>query len=259
MADIRNIRRNGDNTPIKICRCIGGNLHEIKRIYKGMGSQAVVVWDIGEEQKKVLTTDFTLRGVTTFVYEDGITKKNVSYLHPRKIYGLGSNGILSFTIEDVTISFPVDKPLYGGGNIYDLFCYRDGLWGIETKIIVHTYDGSENWEKVDWGSKCTFAVDNPDGLYKPDSNSNYIWAVSNITGTYKSYNAAYKYDNCIAVGLTKTALHLTSAISDLGQFYSVLSSLNASGNTLKMLRQLETPVWTPLPASVQNYLRSFMP
>lgn len=259
MADIRNIRRNGDNTPNKICRCIGGNLHEIKRIYKGMNGQAVIVWDIGEEQKKVLTTDFTLRGVTSFVYEDGITQKNVSYLHPRKISGLGSNGILSFTIEDVTISFPVDKPLYGGSNIYDLFCYRDGLWGIETKIIVHTYDGSENWEKVDWGSKCTFAVNNPDGLYKPSSNSNYIWAVSNITGTYRSYNAIYKYDNSIGVGLTKTALHLTSAISDLGQFYSVLSSLNASGNTLKMLRRLETPVWTPLPASVQNYLRSFMP
>lgn len=47
MADIRNIRRNGDNTPSRICRCIGGNLHEIKRIYKGMNGQAVVVWDIG--------------------------------------------------------------------------------------------------------------------------------------------------------------------------------------------------------------------
>lgn len=49
MADIRNIRRNGDNTPNKICRCIGGNLHEIKRIYKGMNGQAVIVWDIGGE------------------------------------------------------------------------------------------------------------------------------------------------------------------------------------------------------------------
>ena len=48
MADIRNIRRNGDNTPSRICRCIGGNLHEIKRIYKGMGGQAVIVWDIGK-------------------------------------------------------------------------------------------------------------------------------------------------------------------------------------------------------------------
>lgn len=258
MADIKNIKF-GALTPDKRMTLHNGTVTEVKRTYKVVDGQAVVVWDIGEEQKKVLTTDFTLRGVTSFVYEDGITQKNVSYLHPRKIYGLGSNGILSFTIEDVTISFPVDKPLYGGSNIYDLFCYRDGLWGIETKIIVHTYDGSENWEKVDWGSKYTFAVDNPDGLYTPSSNSNYIWAVSNITGAYRSYNAAYKIDNCIGIGLTKTALHLTSAISDLGQFYSVLSSLNASGNTLKMLRRLETPVWTPLPASVQNYLRSFMP
>lgn len=60
MADIRNIRRNGDNTPSKICRCIGGNLHEIKRVYKGMGSQAVIVWDIGtEELKKMLVIFFS--------------------------------------------------------------------------------------------------------------------------------------------------------------------------------------------------------
>ena len=63
MADIRNIRRNGDNTPSKICRCIGGNLHEIKRIYKGMGGQAVIVWDIGEKNSGlIMKFDVALSG-----------------------------------------------------------------------------------------------------------------------------------------------------------------------------------------------------
>ena len=255
MADIKNIKI-GSLTPDKRMTLHDGTVTEIKRTYKIVDGQAVIVWDIVQEQKKVLTTDFTLKGITSFIYEEGITSKNVSYLHPRKILGLGNNGILSFTIEDVTISFPIDKPLYGNSAYYDLFCYRDGLWGIETAIAVHTYTGSESWEEIE---NSTFAVDNPAGLHKPDSNSHYIWAVSSITGRYSSYKAAYKEDNCIGVGVTKTALRLTSAVSDLGKFYSVLVSLNANGNPLKMLRRLETPVWTPLPASIQNYLRGFMP
>ena len=206
-----------------------------------------------EQGVPVLSTDFTLQGVTTFVYEEGMTTCN--YLYPRKINGLGEDGILSFTTDNVTISFPVDKPLYGNSNLYDTFCYKNGKWGIERKIIVHIYDGTESsWIK---SASCTFAVDNPDGLYKPSSDSNYIWAVSNITSTYRSYNATYKYDNCIGAGLTKTALRLTADVADLETFHTVMTNLNESGNSLKMLRRLESAIWEPLPDSIQNYLAKY--
>lgn len=206
-----------------------------------------------EQGIPVLSTDFTLKGVTTFVYEEGTTK--CSYLNPRKINGLGEDGILSFTIDNVTLSFPIEKPLYGNSTIYDNFCYKNGKWGIERNILVSFYDGTESvWTK---SASCTFAADNPDGLYKPSSNSNYIWAVSNITSTYQSYNATYKYDGCIGVGLAKTAIRLASAVADIEAFNTVITNLNQNGNTLKILRRLETAVWEPLPESVQNYLAKY--
>lgn len=71
MADIRNIRRNGDNTPDKICRCIGGNLHEIKRIYKSMSGQPVIVWDIEEE-------DFLIFKIKSDI--ETISLRNLEYI-----------------------------------------------------------------------------------------------------------------------------------------------------------------------------------
>ena len=206
-----------------------------------------------EQAVPVLSTDFTLKGVTTFVYSEGAVK--CGYLNPRKINGIGENGILSFNVDNVTISFPIDKPLYGNSTIYDTFCYKNGKWGVERNVLVSIYDGTESsWIK---SASCTFAVDNPDGLYKPSSNSNYIWSLSNITSTYSSYNAAYRDDNCIGVGLTKTALRLTSDVSDLETFHTVMTNLNESGNSLKMLRRLETAVWEPLPENIQKYLKKY--
>lgn len=48
MPDIRNIRR-GSQTPDRIFRVIDNQAREIRRIYKIVDSQAVIVWDIGEE------------------------------------------------------------------------------------------------------------------------------------------------------------------------------------------------------------------
>lgn len=79
MADIRNIRRNGDNTPDKICRCIGGNLHKIKKIYKGINGQAVVVWDIGSKPtiNNILITKWNV-SAGTFTFP-ALTSDSIPY------------------------------------------------------------------------------------------------------------------------------------------------------------------------------------
>lgn len=207
-----------------------------------------------EQAVPVLSTDFTLKGVTSFVYSEGTAK--CSYLNPRKINGIGENGILSFTADNVTISFPIEKPLYGNSTIYDTFCYKNGKWGVERNVLVSIYDGTEsNWIK---SASCTFAIDNPDGIHKPSANNNYIWALSNITSSYSSYNAAYKEDNCIGVGLAKTALRLTSDVPDLETFHTVMENLTESGNPVKMLRKLETSVWEPFSENIQKYIKKYM-
>lgn len=60
MPDIRNVR-SGSATPDRIFRIIDSQPKEIKRIYKVVNNQPVIVWDVGtEELKKMLVIFFHL-------------------------------------------------------------------------------------------------------------------------------------------------------------------------------------------------------
>lgn len=198
------------------------------------------------EVKKVLTTDFILRGETTNIYSVGQT--TFSFEYPGDIQGKGENGTLNFTVEDVNFSVPVDIPLYAYSGVYDSFGYDAGQWIIYRKFTRTIYNGSEDWEMVE---------------------PNFFRITKPVNSVYLNYDTQYDLVRCpyaentsyatlsgtvnkIAIGTQY--LGVTGAFDTLEDFKSFLNN-----NPMKVIYAIdEGYAYEVLPDNVQEYLNSYV-
>lgn len=204
-------------------------------------------------RKKVLSKDYVLRGKTSYTYssEDG---KSVSYLYPKEFHTTAENNVLSFSVSDTLISFPVDEPLYNYSVLYDTFCFKDGKWGIEKYFSTVSYDGTEDWTMVSAG---VFAIKKPDNIANVSTNNHLRWIDSTITSSNTSFNNISRVNNCIALGTEYIAFRLDSSVNTLDNFKAVLLNLSAGGTPLTVFYEFAESEWRTLPDNIQKYLSYF--
>lgn len=161
MADVRNIRRNGDNIPKKIYRSISGNLQEIKKIYKGINGQAVVVWDLGEKLEGVFITtwnlssgDFTFPALTEFSAECEIDWDDGS-----KSEKYSSNNSISHNYENsgnytITVTGNVTEII---SSAFENNSELTGVYMSESKVTyigMHAFQNCVNLKSIVFGEAC---------------------------------------------------------------------------------------------------------
>ena len=155
--------------------------------------------------------------------------------------------------QSKTAAITLTEPLRGIGDVRDRIMCRDGVWGIERKLINHVLTGEENGN---WGSTVNgtwlFMANDKLKSEVPDYSTNYLcnyFAAGNarvntdIIGSYIFSNTIrFRVDSSIA--------------STEGDFKKWLASRYEANEPVRLIYPLAVPTWEPLPADTQAALNA---
>lgn len=144
------------------------------------------------------------------------------------------------------------EPLRGIGDVRDRIMCRDGVWGIERKLINHVLTGEENGK---WGSTVNgtwlFMANDKLKSKVPDYSTNYLcnYFVAGNARVNTDIIGSYIFSNTIR-------FRVDSSIANTeGDFKKWLAS-KYEVNPVRLIYPLATPTWEPLPADTQAALNA---
>lgn len=141
------------------------------------------------------------------------------------------------------------EPLRGIGDVRDRIMCRDGVWGVERKIVPLILNGSETWYQFNTSGSKSFGVADFDSLIKIGSAllcdrlsedvADNVWNGRRDNTIANSYNTT-KY---LRIFLNSTA---------------TLDTLKAllSADPMHVIAERKSPTWEPLPSDTQAALNA---
>ena len=149
--------------------------------------------------------------------------------------------------QSSTAAITLTEPLRGIGDVRDRIMCRDGVWGIERKIVPLILNGSEAWHQFNTSGSKSFGAADFDSRIKIDSAllcdrlsedvTNNVW-----TG---------KRDNTISTsgGSTRYIRIFLNSTATLDTLKALLSA-----EPMHVIAERKSPAWEPLPADTQSAL-----
>ena len=155
--------------------------------------------------------------------------------------------------QSKTASITLAEPLRGIGDVRDRIMCRDGVWGIERKLINHVLTGEENGN---WGSTVNgtwlFMANDKLKSEVPDYSTNYLcnYFVAGNARTNTDIIGSYIFNNTIRFRVD------SSIASTEGDFKKWLASRYEANEPVRLIYPLAVPTWEPLPADTQAALNA---
>lgn len=149
--------------------------------------------------------------------------------------------------QSSTAAITLTEPLRGIGDVRDRIMCRDGVWGIERKIVPLILNGSEAWHQFNTSGSKSFGAADFDSRIKIDSAllcdrlsedvTNNVW-IGKRDNTISTSGSSTRY---IRIFLNSTA---------------TLDTLKAllSAEPMHVIAERKSPAWEPLPADTQSAL-----
>lgn len=151
--------------------------------------------------------------------------------------------------QSKTASITLAEPLRGIGDYRDRIMCRDGVWGVERKIVPLILNGSETWNQFNTSGSKSFGTADFDSLIKIGSAllcdrlsedvADNVWNGRRDNTIANSYNTT-KY---LRIFLNSTA---------------TLDTLKAllSADPMHVIAERKSPTWEPLPSDTQAALNA---
>ena len=152
-----------------------------------------------------------------------------------------------------TAAITLTEPLRGIGDVRDRIMCRDGVWGIERKLINHVLTGEENGN---WGSTVNgtwlFMANDKLKSEVPDYSTNYLcnYFVAGNARTKTDIIGSYIFHNAIRFRVD------SSIASTEGDFKKWLASRYEANEPVRLIYPLAVPTWEPLPSDTQAALNA---
>ena len=152
-----------------------------------------------------------------------------------------------------TAAITLTEPLRGIGDVRDRIMCRDGVWGIERKLINHVLTGEENGN---WGSTVNgtwlFMANDKLKSEVPDYSTNYLcnYFVAGNARTNTDIIGSYIFNNTIRFRVD------SSIASTEGDFKKWLASRYEANEPVRLIYPLAVPTWEPLPSDTQTALNA---
>lgn len=152
--------------------------------------------------------------------------------------------------QSKTATITLTEPLRGIGDVRDRIMCKDGVWGVERKIVPLILNGSETWYQFNTSGSKSFGTSNFDSLIKIGSAllcdrlsedvADNVWNGRRDNTIANSYNSSSKY---LRIFLNSTA---------------TLDTLKAllSEDPMHVIAGRKSPTWEPLPADAQSALNA---
>ncbi|WP_347005138.1 hypothetical protein [Enterocloster clostridioformis] len=141
------------------------------------------------------------------------------------------------------------EPLRGIGDVRDRIMCRDGVWGVERKIVPLILNGSETWNQFNTSGSKSFGVADFDSLIKIGSallcDRLSEDKADNVWNGVRDNIIAYSYSS------TKYLRIFLNSTATLDTLKALLSA-----DPMHVIAERKSPTWEPLPADTQSALNA---
>lgn len=148
-----------------------------------------------------------------------------------------------------TASITLTKPLRGIGDVRDRIICKDGVWGVERKIVPLILNGSETWNQFNTSGSKSFGVADFDSLIKIGSallcDRLSEDKADNVWNGVRDNIIAYSYSS------TKYLRIFLNSTATLDTLKALLSA-----DPMHVIAERKSPTWEPLPADTQAALNA---
>lgn len=221
----------------------GGDGYQLMAYAVNNGSYKVIGSDIGNGSRFTVTDDnpIAIRIVMRLSISGPLTFK--------PMLNAGDTALPWQPYQSSTAAITLTEPLRGIGDVRDRIMCRDGVWGIERKIVPLILNGSEAWHQFNTSGSKSFGAADFDSRIKIDSAllcdrlsedvTNNVW-IGKRDNTIATSGSSTRY---IRIFLNSTA---------------TLDTLKAllSAEPMHVIAERKSPAWEPLPADTQSALNA---
>lgn len=151
--------------------------------------------------------------------------------------------------QSKTATITLTEPLRGIGDVRDRIMCRDGVWGVERKIVPLILNGSETWNQFNTSGSKSFGVADFDSLIKIGSallcDRLSEDKADNVWNGVRDNIIAYSYSS------TKYLRIFLNSTATLDTLKALLSA-----DPMHVIAERKSPTWEPLPAETQAALNA---
>jgi hypothetical protein len=151
--------------------------------------------------------------------------------------------------QSKTAAITLTAPLRGIGDVRDRIMCRDGVWGVERKIVPLILNGSETWNQFNTSGSKSFGVADFDSLIKIGSallcDRLSEDKADNVWNGVRDNIIAYSYSS------TKYLRIFLNSTATLDTLKALLSA-----DPMHVIAERKSPTWEPLPADTQAALNA---
>lgn len=151
--------------------------------------------------------------------------------------------------QSKTAAIALTEPLRGIGDVRDRIICKDGVWGVERKIVPLILNGSETWNQFNTSGSKSFGVADFDSLIKIGSallcDRLSEDKADNVWNGVRDNIIAYSYSS------TKYLRIFLNSTATLDTLKALLSA-----DPMHVIAERKSPTWEPLPADTQAALNA---
>lgn len=151
--------------------------------------------------------------------------------------------------QSKTAAIALTEPLRGIGDVRDRIMCKDGVWGVERKIVPLILNGSETWNQFNTSGSKSFGVADFDSLIKIGSallcDRLSEDKADNVWNGVRDNIIAYSYSS------TKYLRIFLNSTATLDTLKALLSA-----DPMHVIAERKSPTWEPLPSDTQAALNA---
>lgn len=151
--------------------------------------------------------------------------------------------------QSKTAAIALTEPLRGIGDVRDRIMCKDGVWGVERKIVPLILNGSETWYQFNTSGSKSFGTSDFDSLIKIGSallcDRLSEDKADNVWNGVRDNIIAYSYSS------TKYLRIFLNSTATLDTLKALLSA-----DPMHVIAECKSPTWEPLPADTQAALNT---
>ncbi|NLK37079.1 MAG: SGNH/GDSL hydrolase family protein [Epulopiscium sp.] len=176
-----------------------------------------------------------------------------------KVQGVGEGNTIKLLSADGEIQIPLSAPLYQlSSAYYDTLCQKDGVWGIERRIGIMKFDGSEDWKLVE---SPAYRNNNTTIFQCSSKKDALLWdgVSTHFDVFHKSEQRKNRYDG-ISFGQDLSQIYMrimnVRQVKTVEQLKQYLKAQYDAGNPVTFYYILSDKKWEPFDETIQQKLNS---
>lgn len=165
------------------------------------------------------------------------------------MFNIGDTALPWEPYQSKTAAIALTEPLRGIGDVRDRIMCKDGVWGVERKIVPLILNGSETWNQFNTSGSKSFGVADFDSLIKIGSallcDRLSEDKADNVWNGVRDNIIAYSYSS------TKYLRIFLNSTATLDTLKALLSA-----DPMHVIAERKSPTWEPLPSDAQAALNA---